>query len=182
MQGLVAVVLLVCCVNIGGLMMTRVAARQQEFAVRTALGASAQRLVKQSLTESFAIAVAGSVLGALGAWYGSGFLLRFFRDPMMMESVSVRPDKTVFFVTALFAVTTTLLFGTFPAWRATRTDPGTLLKTRTAVGGRRQIAGRMLVPVQVALSLVLVVLASLLSERGLKLGRGKTGLVLDPVR
>src|ERR1700741_4337319 len=128
MQGLVAVVLLVCCVNIGGLMMTRVAARQQEFAVRAALGASAQRLVKQSLTESFVIAIAGSALGALGAWYGSGFLLRFFRDPMMMESVSVRPDKTVFFVTALFAVTTTLLFGTFSAWRAPRAGPGPLLK------------------------------------------------------
>jgi putative ABC transport system permease protein len=181
MQGLVAVVLLVCCVNIGGLMMTRVAARQQEFAVRAALGASAQRLVKQSLTESFVIAIAGSASGALGAWYGSGFLLRFFRDPMMMESVSVRPDKTVFFATALFAVTTTLLFGTFPAWRATRTDPGTLLKTRTAVGGRRQIAGRMLVPVQVALSLVLVVLASLLSESVIKLRNEQTGFDLDHV-
>jgi predicted permease len=181
MQGLVAVVLLVCCVNIGGLMMSRVAARQQEFAVRTALGASAQRLVKQSLTESFVIAIAGSALGALGAWYGSGFLLRFFRDPMMGEAVSVRPDKMVFWVTALFAVATTLLFGTLPAWRATRTDPGTLLKTRTAVGGRRQIAGRMLVPVQVALSLVLVVLASLLSESVINLRNEQTGFDLDHV-
>jgi predicted permease len=181
MQGLVAVVLLVCCVNIGGLMMSRVAARQQEFAVRTALGASTQRLVTQSLTESFVIAIAGSALGALGAWYGSGFLLRFFRDPMMGEAVSVRPDQMVFWVTALFAVATTLLFGTLPAWRATRTDPGTLLKTRTAVGGRRQIAGRMLVPVQVALSLVLVVLASLLSESVIKLRNEQTGFDLDHV-
>jgi predicted permease len=181
MQGLVAVVLLVCCVNIGGLMMSRVAARQQEFAVRTALGASAKRLVKQSLTESFVIAIAGSALGALGAWYGSGFLLRFFRDPMMGEAVSVHPDKTVFGVTALFAVATTLLFGTLPAWRATRTDPGTLLKTRTAVGGRRQIAGRMLVPVQVAVSLVLVVMASLLSESVIKLRNEQTGFDLDHV-
>src|ERR1700756_4856734 len=82
MQGLVAVVLLVCCVNIGGLMMSRVVARQQEFAVRTALGASPQRVVRQSLTESFVIAIAGSALGGLGAWYGSGFLLRFFWAPM----------------------------------------------------------------------------------------------------
>jgi len=181
MQGLVAVVLLVCCVNIGGLMLSRVAARQQEFAVRTALGASAQRLVKQSLTESFVIAIAGSGLGALGAWYGSGFLLRFFRDPMMGEAVSVHPDKMVFWVTALFAVATTLLFGTLPAWRVTCTDPGTLLKTRTAVGGRRQIAGRLLVPVQVALSLVLVVLASLLSESVIKLRNEETGFDLDHV-
>jgi len=181
MQGLVAVVLFVCCVNIGGLMVSRVVARQQEFAVRTALGASPQRLVRQSLTESFVIAIAGSALGALGAWYGSGFLLRFFRDPMMMESVSVRPDRMVFFVTALFAVATTLLFGILPAWRAARSDPGTLLKTRTAGGGRRQIAGRMLVPVQVAVSLVLVVLASLLSESVIKLRNEQTGFDLDHV-
>ena len=181
MQGLVAVVLLVCCVNIGGLMMSRVAARQQEFAVRTALGASSPRLVRQSLTESFVIAVAGSALGAAGAWYGSGLLLRFFRDPMMGEAVSVKPDVMVFWVTAAIAVATTLLFGTLPAWRAMRTDPGTLLKSRTSLGGRRQVAGRMLVPIQVGLSLVLVVMASLLSQSVIKLRSEKTGFDLDHV-
>jgi predicted permease len=181
MQGLVGIVLLVCCVNIGGLMTARVAARQQEFAVRTALGASPPRVVRQSLTESLVIAIAGSALGAAGAWYGSGLLLHFFRDPMMFEPISVHPDKTVFWVTALFAVLTTLLFGIFPAWRAARTDPGTLLKSRTSVGGRRQIAGRMLVPIQVALSLVLVVLASLLSQSVIKLRSERTGFDLDHV-
>jgi predicted permease len=181
MQGLVGVVLLVCCVNIGGLMMARVAARQQEFAVRTALGASSVRLVRQCWTESLVIAIAGSVLGAVGAWYGGDLLLHFFRDPMMNESVSVHPDKAVFWLTALFAVLTTLLFGTFPAWRAARTDPGTLLKSRTTMGGRRQIAGRMLVPIQVALSLVLIVLASLLSQSVIKLRAERTGFDLDHV-
>jgi predicted permease len=84
-------------------------------------------------------------------------------------------------VTALFAVLTTLLFGIFPAWRAARTDPGTLLKSRTSVGGRRQIAGRMLVPIQVGLSLVLVVLASLLSQSVIKLRAERTGFDLDHV-
>jgi predicted permease len=181
MQGLVGIVLLVCCVNIGGLMMARVAARQQEFAVRTALGASSPRVVRQSLTESLVIAIAGSALGAVAAWHGSGFLLHFFRDPMMFEPISVHPDKTVFWVTALFAVLTTLLFGIFPAWRAARTDPGTLLKSRTSVGGRRQLAGRMLVPIQVGLSLVLVVLASLLSQSVIKLRGERTGFDLDHV-
>jgi predicted permease len=181
MQGLVGIVLLVCCVNIGGLMMARVAARQQEFAVRTALGASWPRVVRHSLTESLVIAIAGSALGAVAAWYGSDVLLHFFRDPMMFEPISVHPDKTVFWVTALFAVLTTLLFGIFPAWRAARTDPGTLLKSRTSVGGRRQIAGRMLVPIQVALSLVLVVLASLLSQSVIKLRGERMGFDLDHV-
>jgi predicted permease len=181
MQGLVGIVLLLCCVNIGGLMMSRVAARQQEFAVRTAVGASAKRLVRQYLTESFVIALVGSVLGALGAWYGGGFLLRFFRDPMMSEPISVHPDKTIFWMTAGFAVLTTLLFGTLPAWRAARTDPGMLLKSRTTLGGRRHIAGRMFVPVQVGLSLVLVVMASLLSQSVVKLRNERTGFDLDHV-
>lgn len=181
MQGLVGVVLLLCCVNIGGLMMSRVAARQQEFAVRTALGASSRRLVRQYLTESFVIALAGSVLGALAAWYGGGVLLRFFRDPMMGEPISVHPDKAIFWMTAVFAVLTTLLFGTLPAWRASRSDPGTLLKSRTIMGGRRHIAGRMFVPVQVALSLVLVVMASLLSQSVIKLRNERTGFDLDHV-
>lgn len=181
MQGLVGVVLVVCCVNIGGLMMSRVVARQQEFAVRTAVGASSLRLVRQYLTESVVIAIAGSALGAIGAWYGSGVLLHFFRDPMMMEAISVHPDKTIFWVTALFVVLTTLLFGTLPARRASRTDPGTLLKSRTSAGGRRQIAGRMFVPIQVALSLVLVVLATLLSQSMIKLREEQTGFDLDHV-
>ena len=56
----------------------------------------------------------------------------------MGEAVSVRPDKAIFGVTLAFAVLTTLLCGTFPAWRASRTDPGTLLKSRSTIGGRRQ--------------------------------------------
>jgi putative ABC transport system permease protein len=181
MQGLVGIVLLLCCVNIGGLMMSRVAARQQEFAVRTAVGASSRRLLRQYLTESFVIAILGSALGAFSAWYGGGLLLHFFRDPMMSEPVSVRPDRAIFWMTAAFAVLTTLLFGTLPAWRAARTDPGTLLKSRTVVGGRRHIAGRMFVPVQVGLSLVLVVMASLLSQSVIKLRNERTGFDLDHV-
>jgi predicted permease len=181
MQGLVGAVLLLCCVNIGGLMLSRVAARQREFAVRTAVGASSLRLVRQYLTESFVIAVAGSGLGAIAAWYGSSFLLHFFRDPMMFESMSVHPDKAIFWMTALFAVMTTLISGTVPAWRAAHTDPGLLLKARNTLGGRRQIAGRMFVPIQVAMSLVLVVLAVLLSQSVIKLRSENTGFDLDHV-
>ena len=181
MQGLVGVVLLLCCVNIGGLMMARIAARQREFAVRAAVGASSWRLLRQYLTESFIIAIAGSSIGAIAAWYGSGFLLHFFRDPMMFESMSIHPDKAIFWMTILFAGLTTLLFGTLPAWRAARTDPGLLLKSRTAMGGRRHIAGRLFVPIQVAMSLALVVLASLLSQSVIRLRTENTGFDLDHV-
>jgi predicted permease len=181
MQGLVAAVLVLCCVNIGGLMVSRVAAREREFAVRTAIGASPMRLVRQYLTESFVIALGGSGLGAIAAWYGSSFLLRFFRDPMMFESMSVHPDQSIFWMTAVFAVLTTLLSGTLPAWRAAHTDPGLLLKARNTLGGRRRIAGRMFVPIQVAMSLVLVVLALLLSQSVIKLRSENTGFDLDHV-
>ncbi len=181
MQGLVGVVLLLCCVNVGGLMMSKVYSRQREFAVRTALGARAWRLVRQYLTESFVIAIAGSALGALLAWRGCDILLRFFRDPMMGEAMDVHPDRSMLFIAGFLAVLTTLLFGALPAWWAGRADPGELLKSRTSLGGQRHIAGRMFVPVQIALSLVLVVLASLLSQSVLKLRSEKTGFDTDHV-
>jgi predicted permease len=181
MQGLVGIVLVLCCVNIAGLMMSRVVARKQEFAIRTAVGASGKRLVLQYLTESFVIAILGSALGAMAAWYGSDALLHFFRDPMMGESVEVHPDKAIFWMTLAFAVLTTLLCGTLPAWKASRTDPGTLLKSRSTMGGRKQIAGRMFVPIQVGLSLVLVALASLLSVSVVKLRAEQTGFDLDHI-
>jgi predicted permease len=74
MQGLVGIVLLLCCVNVAGLMMSKVYARRQEFAVRTAIGAVRWRLIRQYLTESFVIALAGAALGGAAAWHGTGYL------------------------------------------------------------------------------------------------------------
>lgn len=181
MQGLVALVLLLCCVNVGGLMLSKVYARQREFAVRTAIGAARWRLIRQYLTESFVIALAGAALGAVATWYGSPALLGFFRDPMMGEAVSVQPDRMVFWITGACAIATTLLFGALPAWRAGRSDPGVLLTTRTAGGSRKQIAGRAFVPVQVALSLILVALATLLSQSLSRLRSDRTGFDVDHV-
>ncbi len=181
MQGLVGIVLILCCVNVGGLMMSKVYSRQREFAVRTAIGAARWRLIRQYLMESFVIALAGAALAAIAAWYGTPLLLHFFRDPMMGQPISVRPDSMVFWVTGLCAVGTTLLFGTLPAWRAGRADPGVLLTSRTTAGSRRRIAGRAFVPLQVALSLVLVTLATLLSQSLTRLQTQDTGFDLNHV-
>jgi predicted permease len=181
LQGLVAIVLLLCCVNVGGLMMSKLYSRRREFAVRTALGAARWRLIRQYLTESLLLSLAGAALGAVAAWHGSTFLLQFFRHPNMFEGMVVRPDTTVFLVTGLLAVLTTLLFGTLPAWRAGRTDPGSLLKSRTTLGGRRQIAGRAFVPVQVALSVTLVAVATLLSQSLVRLRSQSPGFDLNHV-
>ena len=96
MQGLVGIVLLLCCVNVAGLMMSKVYSRRQEFAVRTAIGAARWRLIRQYLTESFVIALAGAALGAAAAWYGTGYLLPFFRHPNEGIGMSINPDTTVF--------------------------------------------------------------------------------------
>jgi predicted permease len=147
--------------------------------VRSAIGAGRTRLMRQYLTESFVIALAGASLGAAAAWYGSPWLGQFFRDPMMFDALDLRPDRTVFFVTAGLAVLTTLFVGILPAWKAGRSSPGSLLKSRGAA--QRQIAGRALVALQVALSLVLVVLATLLSTSLLRLTGEPTGFSLDRV-
>ena len=104
MQGLVGIVLLLCCVNVSGLMLSKLHERQHEFAVRTAIGAGRMRLMRQYLTESFVIALAGAALGAAAAWYGSRLLLPFFRDPNQLLGMDIQPDRTVFFVTAGLAV------------------------------------------------------------------------------
>jgi predicted permease len=180
MQGLVGVVLLLCSVNVSGLMLSKVHERQQEFAVRTAIGAARWRLIRQYLTESFVIAAAGAALGGAAAWWGAPLLLQFFRDPNWGFGMLVQPDRMVFVVTGVFAILTTLAFGILPAWRAGRSDPGSLLKTRS-VGGQRRTAGRVFVAVQIALSLLLVTLASLLSGSLTRLRGEPTGFDLDHV-
>jgi predicted permease len=118
MQGLVAVVLLLCCVNVSGLMLSKLHERQHEFAVRTSIGAGSLRLVRQYLTESALIAFAGAALGAAAAWYGTPLLLPFFRTPMQGIGMQLEPDQTVFLTTALTAIVTMVFFGSFPARRA----------------------------------------------------------------
>lgn len=181
MQGLVGIVLLLCCVNVGGLMMSKVYARRQEFAIRTAIGAARWRLIRQYLTESFVIALAGAALGAIAAWHGTAYLLPFFRHPNEGVGLFIQPDRTVLLITGLCAVLTTLLFGTLPAWRAGAADPGNLLKSRTSGGARRQILGKAFIPIQVALSFALVSIATLLSQSLIRLETERTGFDLDHV-
>ena len=179
MQGLVAIVVLLCCVNVGGLMLSKLHERRHEFAVRTAIGAAGMRIARQYLTEAFLIALAGAALGAAIAWYGTPWLLPFFRSPMAGVGMKLEPDQTVFLVTATSAVLTTLFFGGVPAWRAGRSDPAGLMTSRTAA--QRATAGRGFVAIQVALSLVLVTLAALLSQSMLRLQNEPTGFDLDHV-
>jgi macrolide transport system ATP-binding/permease protein len=179
MQALVAVVLFLCCLNVGSLMLSKMYARSYEFAVRSALGAARARLISQYFAESLLIALVGGTIAAILAWFGSGFLSGFFLDPYALEAVTVRPDGAVFLISGSLALLSTLVFGTLPAWRAGNEDPGILLKSRNAPGRNRLRVGKILVPLQIAVSLILIVTAALLSRTLISLRSEHTGSQVD---
>jgi predicted permease len=164
-QGAVALVLLIACANVANLMLARGAARQREVAVRVALGAGRRRIVRQMLTESVVLALAGGALGALLSLGGVRLLRLLFPDDVPFY-IALGVDGTALAFAAGVSILTGLLFGVAPALRAARVAPGGALRegSRGEAGGGRR-AGRLrssLVVAEVALSLVLLVGASLL--------------------
>jgi putative ABC transport system permease protein len=170
LMGISGLVLLIACANIANLMLARASSRGREIAVRLALGASRGRLMRQLLSESLLLAVAGAVLGSLIAWSLSSWLIAFLTTPRNQLFVDLSLDWRVLAFTTALAFLTTMLFGLIPALRATNTSPNEALKA----GGRGITASRekfglrrLLVVSQVALSLVLLV-GALLFVRSLR--------------
>ena len=160
-------VLLIACANLANLMLARASAREREIAVRQALGASRGRLVRQLMVESLLLALVGAALGVGLAQSLSRFLVAFLSTSNDLVFLDLAPDWRMLSFAAGLAVLTCLLFGLAPAIRATRMEPGVVMKT----GGRGMTAGRerfslrrALVVAQVALSLVLVAGALLFSR------------------
>jgi len=177
-------VLLIACANLANLLLARASTREREFAVRHALGASRGRLVRQLLAESLLLAAVGAGVGAWLAQALSQFLVAFIStsaDPVFLD---LALDWRMLGVAAGLAVLTCLLFGLAPAIRATRVEPGALLKSsgRGMTAGReRFILRRALVVAQVALSLVLVAGALLFSRSLGKLLTVETGFRQEDV-
>lgn len=161
--GAVAFVLLIACANMANLMLAKTLDRRKEIAIRTALGASRQRIVRQVLSEALVLSVAGGALGLFMAQYGTRLVINFFGSNLP-RAHDIRVDASVLAFTFAIAVLTGALAGIWPAWRMSKADPQDALKqggrTDSATGGRR--TRNALVVAEVALSLVLLVGAGLL--------------------
>ena len=155
LMSVVAMVLLIACANLATLLLARAAARQKEIAVRVAIGAGRFRLIHQLLTESLLVAFAGGALGTCFAFWADPLLVRF-----VGVQLNVQPNLQVLSFSAGLCFTSGILFGLAPALRATRADLTSALKQNTAGPGPRRL-DRLLVTTQVALSLLLLVGATL---------------------
>lgn len=153
-------VLLIACANLANLLLARASVREGEIAVRMAIGSSRLRLVRQLLTESMILAIAGAVLGAGFAVMLARGLVAFISSPNNRIFIDVSLDWRVVAFTGALAVLTCGLFGLLPALRATYPSPVAAMRSdgKSASAGRERFGVRnMLVVTQVAMSLVLLV-------------------------
>ena len=162
LMAIVALVLLIACANIANLLLARSATRARELAVRQALGARRSRIIRQLLTESLILALVGGALGIGFAAVANRLLLRMVSGGLEDLPLNIGLDLRLLGFTLALTVATAILFGTIPAFRATRLHLTDSLKDgRGPSTGTKSLLARSLVASQVALSLVLMVGAGL---------------------
>lgn len=181
--GAVTFVLLIGCANVANLLLASGAARQKELAIRTALGASRWRVMRQLFTESTILALAGGAVGLLIAFWGVAAITKLL--PLDFPRLSeIQIDLRVLGFTFAASVLTGILFGLAPALQISRPDVQEAIREtgRGSSGSRRQSRFRQsLIVVDVALSVVLLAGAGLLFRSFLHLQSVDTGFISEPV-
>ena len=179
--GAVGLVLLIACANVANLLLVRATGRRREIAIRAAIGGSRWRIVRQLLTESLVLSLAGGLLGLFVGWAGIRALLSVNTAdlPRVGENGAlVGLDWRVVAFTIAVSVVTGLIFGLIPALQSSRTDLTTTLKEsagRSGTGFRQNKVRSVLVVVEVALALVLLIGSALLIRTAVALGRVDPG-------
>ena len=179
--GAVALVLLIACANVANLLLARAAVRQKEIAVRVALGARRQRLIRQFLTESLLLSTMAGIVG-LAIAYGGLILLRSFIPENIAQAREISIDFRVLGFTLLVSVATGVIFGLAPAIQAVRFNQIETLKEGgrdAATGGSSKRLRSLLVTAEVAISLVLLIGAGLLINSFLRLRNVDPGFRVD---
>jgi len=179
----VGAVLLIGCVNIANLLLARATARRREIAIRSALGAGRDRLVGQMLVESLVLAAMGGAAGVALAYEAIRVMVAY--APVdLPRTDEVHLDARVLLFTAMLSILTGVLFGLFPAWRATRGDPQEAMKS----GSRNTTAGRgsgrlrsLLVALEVGLSAMCLIAGGLLLHSFLNLMHVNRGFEVERI-
>jgi predicted permease len=185
--GAVGFVLLIACANVANLLLVRATGRRKELAVRTALGAGRWRIMRQLLTESLMLSLAGGALGLLAGYAGMKWLLTVNTAglPRLGQAGSLLGmDWRVVVFTVGLSVATGILFGLIPALVASRTDLNAVIKdssSRSGSGFRQNKTRSVLVLVEVSLAVVLLVGAALLIRTSLALGGVDPGYTTENV-
>ena len=158
---LVGLVLLLACANIANLLLARSATRQREISTRLALGAGRGRILRQMLTESLLLSTLGGILGLLIGYAARNTLPGLLSPSWAQPVLSGNFDLAVLLFTAGVSILAGLLFGLAPAWHAMRTNPELKAQTQNVTTRRKGLANKLIVSLQVALSTLLIVSATL---------------------
>jgi predicted permease len=176
LTGVVAIVLLLACVNLANLMLARGVARAKEIAIRLALGSGRKRLVRQALVESLILASAGAAIGVWIGVFGGRILLRMLTVSSGPIAMTLDANWRLLALTAAIAGIATVCFGVFPALRLVRRDIVPTMKSTSGVGGAPRLRpATVLMAVQVAISLPLVAGAAIFLQTVHNLGRVDLG-------
>jgi predicted permease len=179
--GAVSFVLLIACANVANLLLVRATGRRREIAIRAAVGGSRGRIIRQLLTESVVLSLAGGVLGLFVGWAGIRALLSVNTAglPRVGENGGfVSLDWRVVAFAMVVSLGTGIIFGLIPALQSSKTDLTTTLKEsagRSGTGFRQNKARSILVVVEVGLALVLLIGSALLIRTAMALGRVDPG-------